>query len=117
MIVLPFPPAILAGHAGFKGGYAKARVTKEWRAKVGMAVLPYAADLVLGEGDIAIAVRFVPPSNRGDRCNFPNRMKPVFDGIADALGVNDSRFVPAYTFAAPEKPGRIEITIAQGEKQ
>jgi crossover junction endodeoxyribonuclease RusA len=42
-------------------------------------------------------------------------MKPVFDGIADALGVNDKRFVPAYTFAPAEKPGRIEITI--GEKQ
>jgi len=45
--------------------------------------------------------------------NFPNRCKPIFDGIADALGVNDSRFVPHYHFCDPTKPGRIEIRIGK----
>ena len=113
MIVLPFPPASLAGHAGFKGGYAKAHATKQWRQTACIAAKPHVGTLDVGEGDILVSVRFVPADRRGDRVNFPNRMKPIFDGIADALGVNDSRFVPAYTFAAPEKPGRIEITIAK----
>jgi crossover junction endodeoxyribonuclease RusA len=117
VIVLPFPPATLSGHANGNGRWRKIAVTKQWREAACMAVKPYADALPLGEGDITVAVTFIPPDRRGDRVNFPNRMKPVFDGIADALGVNDSRFVPAYTFAAPEKPGRIEITIAQGEKQ
>lgn len=63
------------------------------------------------EGDIRVHVRFVPPDRRGDRVNFPNRMKPYFDGIADALGVNDARFLPSYEFAEPEKPGRVEVFI------
>jgi crossover junction endodeoxyribonuclease RusA len=57
-----------------------------------------------------VRVRFVPPSRRGDRVNFPNRCKPIFDGLADAMRVNDSRFVPAFEFAE-EVPGRIEIVI------
>jgi len=58
-----------------------------------------------------VRVRFIPTNRRGDRVNFPNRCKPIFDGIADALKVNDSRFVPAFEFAEPCKPGRVEITI------
>lgn len=66
-------------------------------------------------GDIIVRVRFVAPDRRGDRVNFPNRMKPYFDGIAEALRVNDSRFIPAFEFAAPEKPGRVEVTIGGAE--
>ena len=116
-LVLPFPPAILAGNERGNQKWLKIAATKEWRTLARLQAAPYCRSLDLGAGDIAVSVRFVPADRRGDRVNFPNRMKPIFDGIADALGVNDSRFVPAYTFAAPEKPGRIEITIAQGEKQ
>jgi hypothetical protein len=49
------------------------------------------------EGDIRVSVTFYPPNKRGDRVNFPNRMKPYWDGIADALKVNDSRFLPSST--------------------
>lgn len=38
----------------------------------------------------------------------------VNNGIADALGVNDKRFLPSMSFAAPEKPGRLVITIELG---
>ncbi|MEN9924037.1 MAG: hypothetical protein RL268_163 [Pseudomonadota bacterium] len=65
-----------------------------------------------GDHDIAIRVRFFPPDNRSDRVNFPNRMKPYFDGIADALGINDRRFLPSYEFLAPEKPGRVEVDFS-----
>ena len=32
---------------------------------------------------------------------------------ADALGVNDKRFVPHFYFCAPEKPGRVEVRIGE----
>jgi len=117
VIVLPFPPAILAAHAGFKGGYAKARVTKDWRSEVAKAAaaapVPPIAEgkAYTTEGDIPLTVRFYPPSKLGDRCNFPNRCKPIFDGLADAWGVNDARFVPHFEFHAPEAPGRVEVEI------
>lgn len=112
MIVLPFPPSSLSGHAKGNSHWGKSSVTKKWRedaAKAASAV----GFIPLADGDIHVSISFYPPDRRGDRVNFPNRCKPIFDGIADALSVNDSRFVPHYHFCAPEKPGRIEIRIGQ----
>lgn len=110
MIELPFPASSLAGHANGNGQWKKIADTKKHREWARNAAL--AAKLcVAGEGDILVRVRFVPANRRGDRINFPNRMKPYFDGIADALGVNDSRFVPAYEFSAPEAPGRVVVEV------
>ena len=108
MIALPFPPASLSGHN-----------TGHWRGKADI-VKSHREDAaekagglsVMDEGDIHVHVTFFPPDRRGDRVNYPNRMKPYFDGIADALGVNDSRFVPHYYFVdPPHKPGRVEVRI------
>lgn len=109
-VTLPFPPASLSGHAN--GGWrSKSGPTAKHRELARLAAL--AAGLSApATGDIHIHVRFVPPDRRGDRTNYPNRLKPYFDGLADALGVNDRRFLPAYEFAEPQKPGRVEITIA-----
>lgn len=115
MIVLPFPPSSLSGHA--KGHWrAKSGPTakhRAWARAAATVELLQVLRVGLPEGDIRIRVRFFPPDHRGDRTNYPNRMKPYFDGIADALGVNDARFLPSYEFCAPEKPGRVEITIGE----
>ena len=115
MIVLPFPPALLSGHANGNRRWEKIAATRkhrEWAATATRAAKP----AVPNAGDIAIHVRFVPPDRRSDRVNMPNRMKPYFDGIADALGVNDVRFVPSYEFAEPEKPGRVEVHVDSGDE-
>lgn len=106
---LPFPSARLAGHnAGhwrsISGIVAKHR---EWAKYAALA----AAIPVPDEGDIPISVTFIPPNRRGDRTNFPVRCKPYFDGIADALGVNDSRFLPSFHFAEPTIPGKVIVRI------
>lgn len=109
MIKLPFPPASLSGHA--KGHWrGKSSVTAKYREWAWAATME-AKPVVPPEGDIELDVHFYPPDRRGDRVNFPNRMKPLFDGIADALGVNDSRFLPSYHFHAPEKPGRVVVEV------
>lgn len=108
-ITLPFPPSLLSGHS--KGSHwPKTKATAQWREWARLATLK-AKPWVPETGDITVSVSFIPPDRRGDRTNFPNRMKPVFDGIADALKVNDSRFVPRYLFCAPEKPGRVEVRL------
>lgn len=110
MIVLPFPPSSLSGHN--KGHWAtKARIVATHRAWAFHATRAAKAT-VPATGDIAIKFRFVPPSRRGDRTNFANRLKPYIDGIAEALGINDARFLPSYEFAEPEKPGRVEVSFA-----
>lgn len=108
-IRLPFPPASLSGHA--KGHWrSKSGPTathREWARLATLAAKPS----VPAAGDIRLHVRFVPPDRRGDRTNFANRMKAYFDGIADALRVNDSRFLPSYEFAEPQAPGFVLVTV------
>lgn len=109
MIVLPFPSSALSGHN--KGNpHAKAGIVRKHREWARLATLE-ASPRIPVNGDITVTVRFVPANNRGDRINYPNRMKPYFDGIADALGVNDKRFVPMFIFAQPEAPGRVEVWV------
>lgn len=109
MIVLPFPPASLSGHA--KGHWrSKSTPTAKHREWAMLATL--AANITVpSEGDIRLHVRFTPPDRRGDRANFPVRMKAYFDGIADGLGVNDRRFVPSYEFLPPAKPGWVSVSV------
>lgn len=109
MIVLPFPPASLSGHA--KGNWwGKSGPTAQCREDALKATL--AAKLTVpAKGDIRLHLHFVPPDRRGDRVNFWNRAKSQIDGIAQALKVNDARFLPSMSFGEPEKPGRVEVEI------
>lgn len=109
MIELPFPPASLSGH---NTGHwrSKTSIVKKFRGWAKDATLA-AGPKVAETGDIRISVTFYPPNRRGDRVNFPNRLKPLWDGIADALDVNDSRFLPAFHYAEPVENGRVVFVI------
>lgn len=110
VIELPFPSSKLAGHS--KGSHwGTSRIVATHRAWAFHATRAAKLGTFPGKGDIAIEIDFYPPDNRGDRVNFPNRLKPYFDGVAEALGVNDSRFLPSYRFHAPGKPGRVVLTV------
>lgn len=113
-IVLPFPSSLLSGHAKGNAQWAKIKATKEHRKAAHDAVTDvpeHDRPLFAESGDIAITFRFTPPDNRGDRLNFPARIKPYADGIADALKVNDRRFVPHFEFLAAAKPGSVEVLL------
>lgn len=111
-IELPWPPASLSGHN--KGHWrTKSGIVaehREWARRATLAANPKIPE----KGDIRVSATFYPPNCRGDRVNYPNRLKPYWDGIADALKVNDSRFLPAFHFAEPVKNGRVVITIGEG---
>ena len=111
LIELPFPPATLSGHAKGKWWNTSSIVAKhrKWAKEATRAAMP----AVPAEGDIRISFTFYPPDNRGDRLNFANRIKAYADGIADALEVNDKRFLPSYHYGLPTKPGRVVIVIGQ----
>jgi crossover junction endodeoxyribonuclease RusA len=110
LIELPFPPATLSGHN--KGHWhSKSGIVAKHRKWAAMATI--AASVRAPEaGDIRVSVTFYPPDRRGDRVNFPNRMKPYWDGIADALKINDSRFLPTFHFAEPTANAKVVIAIA-----
>lgn len=109
VITLPWPAASLSGHAKghWRSKSGPTALHREWARKATLAARPW----IPAAGDIRIHVRFIPPDRRGDRTNFANRLKPYFDGIATALGVNDARFLPSYEFAEPAKPGCVEVSV------
>lgn len=110
MIELPFPPASLSGH---NTGHWRVKAPivakhREW-ARLGTLAAKVAVE---GEGDIRVSATFYPPDKRGDRVNYPGRLKPYWDGIADALGVNDRRFLPSFHYAEPTKEARVVFVVA-----
>lgn len=112
---LPFPPASLSGH-NTGSWYGKSGTVAKYRADAALLTKDAARKqgyVAPATGDIAISFTFVPPDRRGDRCSFPNRLKPQIDGIADALKINDARFLPSYSFCDPQSPGHIEIVIGE----
>lgn len=110
-IELPFPPALLSGHNTGHWGDKSGTIAKhrEWAKLATLAAQP----AIPAKGDIRLVITFFPPDRRGDRVNFPIRVKPQIDGIADALKVNDNRFLPVYHFAEPVKNGRVVIVIGE----
>ena len=110
-ILLPWPSSALSGHA--KGQWRdKHAPTKSARALAAALTRQAMPIEVPAKGDIPVTVYFWPPDNRGDRTNYPNRLKPYWDGIADALKVNDKRFLPMFIFCEPCRGnGRVEVQI------
>ena len=91
--------------------YLVAPVVKKHREWARVATLAANVSGVPEKGDIRVVATFYPPHRRGDRVSYPSLLKPYWDGIADALKVNDSRFLPAYHFAEPVKDARVVVTI------
>lgn len=114
-VKLIWPPSSLSGHAKGKYWWSRSKPTNQHRAWGAQATLHALAGHkpVIPPGDIPIRVIFIPPDRRGDRMNYPNRVKAGIDGIAEALGVNDKRFKPSYEFREPEPPGcvLVEVTL------
>ena len=111
-VVLPLPPSSLSGHNN-GNRYKKAAIIADHR-RVAKRVATEAKLAAPADGDIMVSVDFYPPNNRSDRINLWNRCKPYFDGIAEAMGVNDIRFTPApncYRIRGCVPGGRVAIRI------
>jgi crossover junction endodeoxyribonuclease RusA len=109
LIELPWPDSKLAGHHNVHW-----RVLQPVKAKhkTWAKFATLAADITVPEtGDIRVSATFYPPNKRGDRVNYPILAKPYWDGIAEALGVNDRRFLPSYHFAEPVSNPRVVVRI------
>lgn len=110
MIKLDFPSSELAGQN--KGGwYNRHKLIKSHRLYAHALAARINWDIP-EEGDIQIGILFIPLNDRGDRTNYPIRVKPYLDGLADGMGVNDKRFLPTFHFAPPcKKTGCVQMWI------
>jgi crossover junction endodeoxyribonuclease RusA len=69
--------------------------------------------VAMGPGN-ALGMTFCPPdARRRDLDNLIASMKSAQDGIASALGIDDSNFTTTYTIGEPVKGGAVHVTIAR----
>lgn len=115
-IVLPWPDKRLSPNArGHWAGLHRAKKKARWDAAyIALEAMNGQAPVVraayAGEDPIRLQVTFyAPDAQRRDMDNMAASLKAAFDGLADALAVDDSRFKPEYSFGGVEKPGRVEV--------
>jgi crossover junction endodeoxyribonuclease RusA len=111
-VTLPWPPKQLSPNARVHWA-VKAKAAKIYRADC-FNLAKQAGVKFEEEGKIHLFVDFYCPDKRArDSDNLLSSMKSAIDGLADALKVNDSRFV-IHPFVRDEiiKGGQVVITIS-----
>ena len=104
VIRLPWPPATLSpNNRAHWAAKAKARATSR---KAAFCATKEAKATTPLSGPITLSITAHPPHNRAyDRDNLLARLKGALDGVAEALGVDDVRFVPLPVEIGERKPG------------
>jgi crossover junction endodeoxyribonuclease RusA len=106
---LPWPPKELSPNArthwAVKAKAAKAyRLTCFWIAKTEGLMRP--------DGPAILSLTFHPPSRRRiDDDNLVARFKAGRDGLADALGIDDSKLSLLVRIGEPVKGGAVDVEI------
>lgn len=111
-----WPPREL--HPNWRGSWRKrAPVTKMMRTYA--AAVTREAKLVAPEGKIEVRLTFCPPDRRHrDLDSMQSAFKAGFDGIADALKVNDRMFRPVSDWGEvdPEGKGYVLVELVPWER-
>lgn len=109
-ITVSWPERILSPNVGghfirISKARKKQREEAFWLAK--------AANLVAPDSErIGVHMDFYPKHpNRRDEDNMQASMKGALDGIARAMGVDDSRFKPSVTIHPADRTGRVVMTV------
>lgn len=117
-VSLPWPDKRLSPNVrGHWGGKASAVKKTRFHAALNTyAAMPHGVkemrQAYAGSHAIPVRVVFYPPDNRRrDVDNLIASMKAAFDGIADALAVDDNRFRPSFDVGDVRKGGDVEVAL------
>lgn len=113
-VTLPWPPAALSPNARAHWR-VRHRAAAQYRRDC--ALLARAAGLQLpeGEGRLILGLDFVAPDRRRrDDDNLIASFKAGRDGLADALGLDDTRFATLATISAETThQGAVRVTLSR----
>lgn len=113
-VTLPWPPKTLSPNARphfmalskAKKAYRKACCEEAWAAGV--------RPNVAYKPPLHVRVEFIPPDRRSrDKDNLIAAMKAGFDGLADALGIDDKHFRLDFLPVSPEIGGMVKVQISE----
>lgn len=114
-IELPWPPRELSPNYRSRSHWPRTRALKKAKQWAHIATLARDNGTEPPEGTIPLLLTFYPPTaHQRDRDNLLASCKPYLDGIAQAWGVDDSRFDPRVQIAEPTKNSKVVITIIEG---
>src|SRR5690606_12503369 len=111
-LVLPWPPKVLSPNARAHWA-ARSLAAKKYRRACKLLTLKHGVRAP--EGRVLLSLVFCPPNAcRRDDDNCVAAFKSGRDGLADALGIDDSRFVTRFEMGQRVKGGAVVVSI-QGE--
>lgn len=115
VIRLPWPPSALSPNSRVHWS-RKAKSAAKYRRDCTI-ISQGAGCRALAWGGLSVSVNFLPPDNRArDTDNMLASIKSGLDGIADATGVDDSRWNYRLERGAPIKGGCVVVTVSEGPK-
>ena len=110
VVVLPWPSKELSPNATLHWA-KKSKKKKEYRTACWALALEAKLEAPQGEERFPIEITFYPPDKRHrDADNMVAAIKSGLDGVADALKVNDRRFLPSFIFSE-EVRGMVKVEI------
>lgn len=113
IVKLPWPdPGLMPNRKNGRhwGGTQIEKVSARWDAHI---LTKAAGGFKAPDGNIPISLLFLCPDGRArDLDNLLAAMKPAIDGVASALGVDDSRFRPILIDKIhSKKPGGVIVAV------
>lgn len=112
-LILPWPPKELSPNQRLHWS-AVAKHKKAYRMACYTLALQAGWREINWEGDVHLWVDFYPPDRRNrDQDNMLASCKALFDGVADALHVNDKRF-RLHPYVKDEIGGMVKLRITKG---
>ena len=110
-LMLPWPPKVLSPNARVHWA-AKSKAAKAYRTAC--FLLCRQAALTVPAGRALLSLEFIPPDRRRrDDDNCIAAFKSGRDGVAEALGIDDSRFVTQLQISAETiKGGAVRVRIS-----
>jgi crossover junction endodeoxyribonuclease RusA len=111
VVILPWPPAQLNPNFRSRSHWPKTNAAKQYR-RACWALTKQARLCVEWSGPVYLRLTFVPPNRRSrDHDNLIASMKAGLDGLADGLGLDDSRFRLLPAVVASEVGGMVRVEL------
>ena len=109
-ITLPWPSPVLSPNSRTHWA-VKSRAVKSARVAAFYQVRA-ASKATVDWPRADVRMTFCPPDKRRrDMDNMVASMKAAADGIADAIGIDDSKFTATYALSEPVKGGLVRVVI------
>ncbi|MEY2654294.1 MAG: hypothetical protein RLZZ524_1322 [Pseudomonadota bacterium] len=111
-MTLPWPPQALSPNTRHAHWSSLARAKRRFRSACSMVAKQHGAGR-LESPELAVNISFVPPDRRRrDLDNCIAAMKSGLDGLADVLGVDDSRWTLTATLDSSQVGGFVRVEVS-----